>query len=216
MARKNKLKKFAQLTTFENSFEFTPQMKGRWHSDYFQNQHPVTLELGCGTAQYTVSLAQMFPQRNFIGVDVKGDRIWQGAKDALELKLKNVAFLRIFIDFIPDYFEPGEVDEIWITFPDPYPKEPKQNKRLTSPFFLEQYRHILKPGAALHLKTDSFELYKFTKKILIADPEAHIRQDIFDLYQQTDIPDVLQIQTTYEKRHLAEARKIYYLQFTIN
>ena len=135
---------------------------------------------------------------------------------ASEENLKNVAFLRTQIELIDLCFSENEVSEIWITFPDPYPKEPKQNKRLTSPFFLEQYRHILKPGAALHLKTDSFELYKFTKKILIADPEAHIRQDIFDLYQQTDIPDVLQIQTTYEKRHLAEARKIYYLQFTIN
>lgn len=216
MARKNKLQKFAQLTSFENSFEFTPQLKGHWHTDYFQNQHPVTLELGCGTAQYTVSLAQMYPERNFIGVDVKGDRIWLGAKRALKLVLKNVAFLRIFIDFIPDYFEPGEVDEIWITFPDPYLKGPKQNKRLTSPFFLEKYRSILKPGATMHLKTDSVELYTFTKKILTADPEAHIQQDISDLYQQSDIPEVLQIQTTYEKKHLAKGRKIYYLQFTIN
>jgi tRNA (guanine-N7-)-methyltransferase len=127
-----------------------------------------------------------------------------------------VAFLRIFIDFIPDYFEPGEVDEIWITFPDPYPKEPKQNKRLTSPFFLEQYRAILKPGGIMHLKTDAVSLYKFTKKVLLADPEAHIRHDIADLYQQPEIPELLQIQTTYEKKHLAEGRKIYYLQFTIN
>ncbi|HNM27482.1 MAG TPA: tRNA (guanosine(46)-N7)-methyltransferase TrmB, partial [Saprospiraceae bacterium] len=176
MGRKNKLRKFAEILSFPNVYEcydfqqptlVGPDMqavdlKGRWQAEHFKNTHPITLELACGGGEYTVALAQRYPERNFIGVDIKGNRIWKGAKDALAKNLPNAAFLRTRIEIIDRFIAPGEVDEIWITFPDPFPRPSKENRRLTSAFFLEKYRSILRPGGLVQLKHDDPDFYQFT------------------------------------------------------
>src|SRR5690349_19150384 len=164
----SKLEKFADFETFENCFSLTFQqlplgfdMRGRWKEAYFENSNPLVLELGCGKGEYTVGLARNNPGKNFIGVDIKGNRIWTGAKQAIDENLLNVAFLRTRIDFIESSFSKNEVDEIWITFPDPQPQKTRARKRLTHPLFLGRYRQFLKPGGIIHLKTDSTSLYEY-------------------------------------------------------
>src|SRR5690606_8800024 len=147
-----KLVRFAEIKTFPNVLQFPEKMKGNW-SKHFKNDNPVTLELACGKGEYAIGLATMFPQKNFIGIDIKGNRLWVGAKKALQFALNNVAFLRIQIDKISDYFDKNEVDEIWITFPDPQLRYSKMKKRLTHPQFLRSYQQILKPGGKINLKT---------------------------------------------------------------
>jgi len=159
---KNKLKHLDELQTFSNVFQLQRDLKGKWNEFVFQNSNPITLELACGKGEYTLALARKFPQRNFIGIDIKGARIWRGARTALEEKIPNVAFLRTYIDHLEEYFSPGEVEEIWITFPDPYHEKSKARKRLTSEKFLPRYKTILKPGGFIHLKTDDMQLYQFT------------------------------------------------------
>ena len=173
---KGKLERFAELKTFNNVFEYPdyPEdkpffLKGKWSSGYFKNDNPITLELACGKGEYTIALAKKYPDRNFIGIDIKGARIWKGAKMALGEGLANVAFLRIFIDWLHNYFDKEEIDQIWITFPDPYPKKSKKNKRLTSSKFLNLYRNILKKGGQIHLKTDSDLLYQFSLEMIKAE-----------------------------------------------
>ncbi|MCB0643425.1 MAG: tRNA (guanosine(46)-N7)-methyltransferase TrmB, partial [Phaeodactylibacter sp.] len=180
MSKRNKLYKFAEIQRFPNVFEnFEPinpvlqgangeiiDMKGKWLENYFKNDRPITLELACGRGEYTLGLARRYPERNFIGVDVKGARIWQGARIALEEDLQQVAFLRTRIEIIPQFFEPGEIDEIWITFPDPFVRNSKANRRLTAAPFLERYAKVLKPGGILHLKTDATDLYEFSLEVL--------------------------------------------------
>ena len=164
MAQK-KLKRFGEIKTFSNVLEYPENIKGKW-KDFFKNDNEIVLELACGKGEYATGLAQLYPHKNFIGVDIKGNRLWVGAKFALENKLNNVAFLRTQIDKLTNYFAPDEVSEIWITFPDPQLRMSKAKKRLTHPRFLRLYQQILKAGGKIHLKTDSPDLYNFTKTVI--------------------------------------------------
>jgi len=213
MTRK-KLKRFAEFSNFANSFEFAKDMKGQWRAKYFKNNNPVILELGCGKGDYSLNMAEMFPEKNFIGIDIQGERLWVGAKTALNKKLANLAFLRIYIDEIEDYFAKNEVDEIWITFPDPHPPRTKAKKRLTSPLFLKRYQKILKKNALTHLKTDHEGLYNYTLKVL-ADEKLKALTKIEDVHAQNHIDPILQIKTDFEKRHIKAGRKIFYLNFQL-
>jgi len=216
---KNKLEKFAQMATFKNvvqpenlnvtDFEY----KGKWANDFFHNNNPITLELGCGKGEYTVALSQIKPTCNFIGVDIKGARIWNGAKKALDNNNTNAGFLRTRIDMIDNFFGEDEVEEIWITFPDPQPK--KQNKRLTSAHFLNLYRHFLKDGGIVNLKTDSRLMHFYTLALLKANG---IVPTIFtdDLYGSDYLDGILGIHTFYENQFLQEGKKITYLQFILD
>lgn len=209
---KRKLKKFAEITKFENVLEFPEDVKGNW-SSVFRNKNPIILELGCGKGEYTLELARKYPKKNFIGVDIKGERIWRGAKTALEEKLGNVVFLRIGIEVITNYFDKQEVEEIWITFPDPYPKNRQRKKRLMSPVFLKNYKEVLKPKGLIHLKTDELKFFNYTIQVLKSE-KYKISKEIRDLYKNEVEDPSLKIQTTYEKMHLEDGRKIYYLCFT--
>src|SRR5215217_5630589 len=177
-----KLKRFAELETFPNVLQYPQGMQGRWRQ-HFQNPNPITLELACGKGEYAVGLAQLHPERNFIGVDQKGNRLWSGAKKALALPLPNVAFLRAQIDGLLSFFGEGEIAEIWITFPDPQLRVSKDKKRLTHPKFLRLYQHILMPGGKIHLKTDSPHLYRFTKRVTEMY-SCTLLHDTDDLYAQ--------------------------------
>ena len=230
MSGKNKLKKFADLSTFSNVFqnhdirqpelinsnEEIVEMKGRWNKDYFKNDHPLVLELACGKGEYTVGMAQQNPAINYMGVDIKGNRIWKGATDALDLKLDNVAFLRTRIEQIELFVAPNEVDEIWITFADPFLKKGKANRRLTSPPFLDRYRKILKPGGLVHLKTDEKRLSDFTLEVIESDPATNLLYYKEDIYSEPLDFSELEIKTYYEKMHLVKGKTIKYLRFTIS
>lgn len=218
---KNKLAKFAEMADFKNvvqpddvSFNRTPYiLRGKWRDDFFRNANPLTLELGCGKGEYTVGLAKNNPSGNYIGIDIKGARIWTGAKLALEQNLDNVGFLRTKIDLIDKFFDQDEVSEIWVTFADPQPK--KQNKRLTSAYFLNLYRKICVNGARIHLKTDSRLLHFYTKALLEANgitPEFATD----NLYASDFKGVAVDIQTFYEKMFLAEGKKITYLTFLLD
>jgi tRNA (guanine-N7-)-methyltransferase len=221
-----KLKKFAEVAEFPNVFQthLFPEdgvifpLKGNWKADYFKNSNPITLELGCGRGEYTVELARRFPERNFIGMDIKGARLWKGAKAALAENLGNVAFVRNRIDFIETYFAPGEVSEIWIPFPDPYPG--KAQKRLVAPPFIKRYRNIALAGTIVHLKTDNHDLYEYALE--------EIKEHNYPLlsYSEDVYADVIglgterftlltQIQTYYEKLFLSTGSKIHYAEFSI-
>lgn len=211
---KHKLKQFSEFESFENTFSFAEEQKGKWHT-YFGNENPIVLELACGKGEYTLGLAEIYPEKNFIGVDIKGNRMWRGAKTALENKLSNVAFLRTQIERIEDYFAAGEVSEIWITFADPQPRESKEKKRLTHPLFLNKYRRIGVPGIYLNLKTDSDLLYAFTLEV-IESLKLDKEVDHPNIYQWTDRPEALNIQTYYEKRWLLEGISIKYVRFNLS
>ncbi len=208
-----KLIRFRAIETFPNVLQYPENMKGNW-KDFFKNDNPVTLELACGKGEYSVNLGREHKDRNFIGVDIKGNRIYNGAKIALTEGLNNVAFLRIHIGQIRDYFADGEVSEIWIIFPDPFLRESRAKNRLTHTRFLALYQHILKPGGRINLKTDSKELYDFTLE-MIAEHNCHIQENIVDIYGKGKATGPLAIQTFYEKMHLAEGRTIYYIAFTL-
>lgn len=212
MAQK-KLKRFGEIKTFSNVLEYPENIKGKWH-DFFKNDHSIVLELACGKGEYTTGLAQMYPQKNFIGVDIKGNRLWVGAKFSLVNKLSNASFLRTQIDKINQYFLPGEVDEIWITFPDPQLRLSKANKRLTHPKFLRLYQQILKPEGKIHLKTDSPDLYFFTKMV-IGLYHLKIITDYDNVYQQENLSDELKIKTHYEQLDIAKSSTIFYLCFSL-
>lgn len=209
-----KLQRFAEIETFPNVLIYPEGMQGKW-GRHFGNNHPITLELACGKGDYALGMGRMFPERNFIGVDLKGNRIWRGAKTALDEKVNNVAFLRTQIDKLENYFTAGEVEEIWITFPDPFLRGSKAKKRLTHPKFLELYQKVLVPGATINLKTDSAELYNFTKEVIEAVP-CGLVEDIADVYANpATMAPVLKIQTFYEGMHLADRRTIRFLKFTL-
>jgi len=217
---KNKLQKFEDVEQFPNVFQYTDfwntgkeMPRAKWHREVFKNQNPITLELACGKAEYTVSMARMFPGRNFIGIDKKGWRLWTGAKTALVEGLGNTHFMRIFIDHLEDYFAPGEVEEIWIVFPDPFLRESRESNRLTSPKFLEIYRHILTPGGVIHLKTDSPELFSYTLET-IEGQGCTITDQCDDIYEQRPDDKLLSIRTFYEEMHLEEGRTIRYVAFS--
>ncbi len=212
MAQK-KLLRFNEIKTFPNVFEYPENMQGKW-KDIFQNNNPVILELACGKGEYTIGLSQLYPQKNFIGVDIKGNRLWAGAKFAVKNDLKNVAFLRTQIDRISEYFEGGEIAEIWITFPDPHLRKSKARKRLTHPKFLRMYKQFLKPGGRIHLKTDSPDLYAFTK-IVIELYDCTIITDHNNLYSFNNISEELKIKTHYEALDIANSNRIFYLCFTL-
>jgi tRNA (guanine-N7-)-methyltransferase len=212
---KDKLRRFAEIDTFSNVFQLDggKPLKGKWASDFFKNTHPVVLELACGKGEYTVNLAQLFPQKNFIGIDYKGNRIWRGAKDALDGGVSNVGFLRIQIEMLLDYFSVGEVDEIWITFPDPQPQISREKKRLTSSRFLEMYKQVLKPGSAVNLKTDNDDFYAYTvENVAERGLKLHIKTE--DLYHSEYADEVLSIKTYYEKKYLQHNKNINYLKFS--
>lgn len=219
----NKLEKFAEFDTFENCsylpFEEVKNghpLAGKWRGDFFKNQNPIVLELGCGRGEYTVGLALNNPNKNFIGVDIKGNRIWTGAKYATEHRMKNVAFIRTRIDFIEHCFAPNEVDEIWITFPDPQPRKSKARKRLTHPVFLNRYRKFLKAGGLVHLKTDNTGFYEFTLET-INELKLPLLHSTADLYTQnpTGIKELTDIKTRYEQMFTEKGEKIKYCCFKL-
>lgn len=208
-----KLQRFAELNTFPNVLQFPKDMAGQWHS-FFKNQHPITLELACGKGEYAVGLGQLYPYRNFIGIDLKGNRIWVGARKSLTLGLQNVAFLRTQIDQVNEYFTGNEVNEIWITFPDPQLRLSKAKKRLTHPKFLRVYQQFLAPGGLIHLKTDSPDLYRFTKTV-IRLYGCTLHKDLEDAYQLEGDNKELAIKTHYESLDIAGSNRIHYLSFSL-
>lgn len=212
MAQK-KLERFAAIKTFPNVLEYPAGMGGKWH-DFFHNTNPVILELACGRGEYTVGLSALFPQQNFIGVDVKGNRMFIGAKKCLAQNLTNAGFLRTQIEKLTDYFSEAEVDEIWITFPDPQLRVSKAKKRLTHPRFLRLYQQILKPGGFIHLKTDSPDLYRFTKTVAELY-NLTIIEHSDNIYSEASIKEELKIKTHYESLDIAQSKKIHYLKFTL-
>jgi tRNA (guanine-N7-)-methyltransferase len=218
---KNKLARWTEFGSYKNVIQ--PQIgdvagkdhriKGHWNYEIFKNNNPIVLELGCGKGEYTIGLAERFPDSNFIGIDIKGARMWRGAKTANEQNLPNVAFLRTRIEFIISFFSPDEVDEIWITFPDPHPGLRNSNKRLTSQFFLNSYRHFLKDKGLIHLKTDNTELYEFTMRTLAFNNLETIFSTN-DLYSERN-KKILSIKTHYEKIFLSAGLRINYLSFRL-
>ncbi len=212
MAQK-KLKRFAEIKAFSNVLESPENMNGKWN-DFFNNENKTVLELACGKGEYTLGLAKLYPKKNFVGVDIKGNRIWVGAKLALENQQKNVAFLRIQIDKLNLYFSKNEIDEIWITFPDPQLRISKAKKRLTHPKFLRVYQQILKPGGKIHLKTDSPDLYEFTK-LVIKLYNLTVISDIGDVYKTEILAKELAIKTHYENLNISKSSCIFYVCFSL-
>lgn len=212
MAQK-KLVRFEELKTFPNVLQYPKDVQGKWN-EFFHNNNLLTLELACGKGEYTVGLAALYPDRNFIGIDLKGNRIWVGAKKCLQQNLHNAAFLRIQIDKIADNFSPGEVAEIWITFPDPQLRTGKAKKRLTHPKFLRFYKQILLPDGLIHLKTDSPALYDFTK-LVIEKYNCVLLEDLDNIYSLPAIRDELKIKTHYESLDIAGSNRIHYLKFSL-
>lgn len=209
-----KLIRFEAIKNFSNVLEHPQWMKEKWN-DYFRNDNPITLELACGKGEYAVGLGKLFPERNFIGIDIKGNRIWRGAKTALDEGLNNVAFVRTIIDQITDYFGKDEVSEIWITFPDPQLRLSKAKKRLTHPKFLRLYQQILIPNGLINLKTDSPDLYQFTKTVINLF-QLELLHDSDDVYSASEISKELSIKTYYESLDIAKSNRIHYLQFRLN
>jgi tRNA (guanine-N7-)-methyltransferase len=218
---KNKLARWTELGTYDNViqpeigdvFANDHPIKGKWNEMLFKNKNPIVLELGCGKGEYTVGLASSFPDKNYIGIDIKGARMWRGAKTANEQSLKNVAFLRTRIEFINSFFSADEVDEIWITFPDPHPGRRNSNKRLTSPWFLNSYRNFLKNKGLVHLKTDNKELYDFTYKVINGNNLEKILSTN-DLYSEKP-ENIISFRTHYENIFLKAGLKINYLSFRL-
>ncbi|MBD0294236.1 MAG: tRNA (guanosine(46)-N7)-methyltransferase TrmB [Flavisolibacter sp.] len=208
-----KLIRFAELETFSNVLQNPPGMPGQWHR-FFRSENPIILELACGKGEYAVGLAQLYPERNFIGVDVKGNRLWVGAKKALQQGLHNVAFLRIQIDRITELFARDEVAEIWITFPDPQLRLSKDKKRLTHPKFLRLYQQFLQPNGRIHLKTDSPQLYRFTEKV-IQLYNCTLHEAVEDVYRLSHVKPELTIKTYYESLDIAGSKQVHYLSFSL-
>ncbi len=217
---KNKLARFAENLTFTNLFQVSFEdiqsqdfeLKGKWREVYFKNNNPIVLELGCGKGEYTVGLAKKYPNKNFIGIDIKGARLWRGCKTAFEDKMNNVAFLRTHIQLLEKFFDKDEVDEIWITFCDPQPNN--ENRRLTCERFLNRYAQVIKPDGVLHLKTDSKELFDYTFESLQNNNHGIIFAND-DLYASDYEGDAKDIQTFYEKMFLNEGKKITYIKFKL-
>lgn len=209
-----KLIRFEAIKQFSNVLEYPQGMQGKWAS-FFGNNNPITLELACGKGEYAVGLGRLYPDRNFLGMDIKGNRIWRGAKTALDEGLQHVGFIRSHIDKITDYFQPGEVSEIWITFPDPQLRSSRAKKRLTHPRFLRLYQQVLANNGMVHLKTDSPNLYQFTKQVIaLFDLEVVIDTD--NVYAADTVSPELQIKTHYEGLDIAQSNRIHYLCFRIN
>lgn len=208
-----KLLRFAQIKEFSNVLEYPKDVAGTWNN-IFNNNHPIVLELACGRGEYAVGLGEMFPEKNFIGIDIKGNRMYLGAKKALDNNLHNVRFLRTQIEMLPDYFAKDEVDEIWITFPDPQLRTSKAKKRLTHPRFLRLYQQVLKKNGLIHLKTDSPHLYRFTNLVSEMYGIGNI-ESCNDVYAQSEINKSLTIKTHYESLDIAGSNKIFYIKFSL-
>ncbi len=225
MARK-KLARFAEneqsMNVIQPGKDLFANIKGNWGS-FFKNSNPIVLEIGCGRAEYTTGMAELFPEKNFVGIDLKGGRIWKGSSVSKEKNLFNTAFLRVMVQNIQDFFEKNEADEAWITFPDPRPKEGDEKLRLTSPRYLRMYQHILKPGSWVYLKTDNEGLYEYTLELL--NPESEFARSgvirISDLEYTADLYNspmrelAFDIKTTYENRYLTKGEKIKFLRFRL-
>lgn len=210
---KNKLFRFQALTAFPHVHQDLGTLAGNWHK-VFKNEHPIVLELACGYGEYTLELAQRYPDFNFIGIDIKGARIYQGAHNALVQNIKNAHFARMQIDHIEAWFHPQEVHEIWITFPDPYPTQPKARKRLTHPMFLSRYQRILKKGSKVHLKTDNTGLYEFTLEVL-HQYEVPVLINSSNVYKEDWYQGEMMVKTRYEKIFSEKGESIKYIQFSI-
>lgn len=223
MGKKKKLARFAENATFDNMFQVTFDqlskdpfpLKGKWNNDFFKNKNPLLLELGCGKGDYTIGLAREYPNRNFIGIDIKGARMWYGCKISQTENLKNVAFLRAKIQLIENFFGPEEIDEIWLTFPDPQPRSSREKKRLTSPEFLKRYRSIMKPDGIINLKTDDEQLYLYTIEV-IKEQNLKLISNIPDIHQAGYADDFNRITTYYEKMWMEKGLTIKYLRYSIN
>jgi tRNA (guanine-N7-)-methyltransferase len=221
---KRKLQRFAENATFNHFFQPLWEelaagfpLRGKWNSDFFGNNNPVIIEMGCGKGEYTVDLSDKYPERNFIGIDKKGARMWRGAKTSIEDNRKNVAFVRTRAENICMVFGPGEIDEIWITFPEPQPNSPRHSKRFTSPEFISRYRKMLKPGGSIHLKTDSDLFYTYTLEV-ISESGHDLLYSNGDLYANPtdpEVKDVVDVQTHYEKIWLSQGLTIKYLRFRL-
>jgi tRNA (guanine-N7-)-methyltransferase len=220
---KNKLARWTELGSFGNVIQPTigdvsgkdHPIKGRWKNDLFKNDYPLVLELGCGKGEYAIGLARKNPEKCYIGIDIKGARMWRGAKTSNEEHLSNIAFLRTRIEFINSFFSTDEVDEIWITFPDPHPGRRNANKRLTSPWYLNSYRQFLKNKGLVHLKTDNTELYNYTKSVA-ASNDLEILFSTNNLYSENISDEILLIKTHYEKIFLSAGSKINYITFRLD
>lgn len=219
---KGKLEKFKEFSGFGNTLEYTDFLDeeaskpaGCWNSKIFENERPIVLELACGKGDYTLALARQNPHKNFIGVDLKGDRIWKGAKQALEEGLINVRFLRIFIDHLDVFFAPDEIHGLWITFPDPYPKQRDRNKRLTSPKFLDVYKRVLVPGGKIRLKTDCSQLFSYTLNIL-KKRGCRVLDVVENIYEERSTDPLLTHKTFYERRHLKNGKTISFCEFCLS
>lgn len=220
---KRKLKQWAEMETFHHVFQ--PDLgeiyqnifhlKGKWKEEFFKNHNPITLELGCGKGEYTISLSRRFPDRNFIGIDIKGARIWKGAKTALTENLKNVAFLRTHIELIESFFALNEIDEIWLTFPDPQIKKRRKKKRLTSARFLNTYQKIVSPKGRVHLKTDNKIMYDYTWNMIVHN-NLSLVFSTEDVHAEPDADPVLSITTFYEQQFLEQNVPIKYLSFLLD
>ncbi|RNC79382.1 MAG: tRNA (guanosine(46)-N7)-methyltransferase TrmB [Balneola sp.] len=216
---KIKEQRMEEIRTFDNTFDWHDYNsknlfpKGSWNSDIFKNDNPIVLELACGKGEYSIGLGQLHPQKNYVGFDIKGNRMWVGAQEALDLGLENVRFFRAFIDHLDQFFAEKEVSEIWIIFPDPQLK--KDRKKLTSPKFLELYRPLLKKGSTINLKTDSPELYEFTKEV-IEEQNLILHRDVADVYKECPDDPELSIRTYYEGLHIKRGRTIRFLSFSLD
>lgn len=220
----SKQEKFVDFNSFTNCFTLYFEniqegfpLSGKWHKEYFKNENPIVLELGCGKGEYSVGLAKNNPNKNYIGVDIKGNRIWTGASEALNSKLNNVAFVRTRIDFIDHCFSENEISEIWITFPDPQPQKTRARKRLTHMMFINRYKKFLKPGGLIHLKTDSTSFYEYTLEV-IAENKFTLLFYTNDLYNNCPAgrEELINIKTHYEKLFTDKGEKIKYCRFKIN
>ncbi|MFD1629609.1 tRNA (guanosine(46)-N7)-methyltransferase TrmB [Pseudopedobacter beijingensis] len=214
---KRKLQRFAEIGTFKNVVQLDEgkPYKGKWREEFFKNDKPLILELACGKGEYSVNLGRKYPEKNFLGIDYKGNRIWVGAKMALDEGLDNVGFLRIQIQNILDYFNEGEVDEIWITFPDPQPQSPLERKRLTNPTFLEKYKTVLKAPGIMHLKTDNDGFFEYTME-KVSEGKYPVQDHSVDVYKTHPNDEILSIKTHYERIYLQKGKNINYVRFSFS
>ena len=214
---KRKLQRFTEIGTFDNvkQLDEGKTFKGNWAKEFFKNENPVILELACGKGEYSVNLAKKFPEKNFIGIDYKGNRLWVGAKMAIDENLNNVGFLRIQIQNILEYFEINEIDEIWMTFPDPQAQSPLERQRLTNPTFMGKYKTVVKSEGLMHLKTDNDGFYEYTLE-KIAELNFSVLQQTTDVYRDLPQDEILSIKTHYERIYLQKGKNINYVKFQFN